>query len=255
MRNRVIGTRDDLGDAQPVLTELSWLAAQGYEHGMLLSHHFGNPHLGRAAERKAPHASLEFLDDAHQRFPQMRFYTLRRDVFPAPRLRRRTSAESAFEVVTFADHQQLYERHARDLFRGVMPVYTFATLNVVGREDNRPQSGFCTYFFDVDHRMNDLAWQEATKADMLGFGGDGGVRASLISVLRAIHFLESERQGSSVFLPVLDPFDWATPVHRAATGEVEIMRRRRKGEVLLSLPAVLSHITEVLKIRFPEERA
>jgi hypothetical protein len=58
-----------------------------------------------------------------------------------------------------------------------------------------------------------------------------------------------------VFLPVLDPFDWATPVHRAATGEVEIMRRRRKGEVLLSLPAVLSHITEVLKIRFPEERA
>lgn len=255
MRNRVIGSRDDLGDAQPVLTELSWLASQGYEHVMLLSHHFGNRHLGRAAERHAPHGSLEFLDDAHQRFPQMRFYTLRRDVFPATRLRRRTSAESAFEVVTFADHQQLYERHARDLFRGVMPVYTFATLNVVGREDNRPQSGFCTYFFDVDHRMNDLAWQEATKADMLGFGGDGGVRASLISVLRAIHFLESERQGSSVFLPVLDPFDWATPVHRAATGEVEIMRRRRKGEVLLSLPAVLSHITEVLKIRFPEERA
>jgi hypothetical protein len=255
MRSRVIGTRDDLGDAQPVLTELSWLAAQGYEHVMLLSHHFGNRHLGRAAERHAPHGSLEFLDDAHQRFPQMRFYTLRRDVFPATRLRRRTSAESAFEVVTFADHQQLYERHARDLFRGVMPVYTFATLNVVGRDDNRPQSGFCTYFFDVDHRMNDLAWQEATKADMLGFGGDGGVRASLISVLRAIHFMESERQGSSVFLPVLDPFDWATPIHRAATGEVEIMRRRRKGEVLLSLPAVLSHITEVLKIRFPEEKA
>lgn len=255
MRNRVIGSRDDLGDAQPVLTELSWLAAQGYEHVMLLSHHYGNRHLGRAAERHAPHGTLEFLDDAHQRFPQMRFYTLRRDVFPATRLRRRSSTESAFEVVTFADHQQLYERHARDLFRGVMPVYTFATLNVVGRDDNRPQSGFCTYFFDVDHRMNDLAWQEATKADMLGFGGTGGVRSSLISVLRAIHFLESERQGSSVFLPVLDPFDWATPVHRSATGEVEIMRRRRKGEVFLSLPGVLSHITEVLKVRFPESKA
>jgi len=103
--------------------------------------------------------------------------------------------------------------------------------------------------------MNDLAWQEATKADMLGFGGDGGVRASLISVLRAIHFMESERQGSSVFLPVLDPFDWATPLQRAGAGDVEIMRRRRKGQVLLSLPAVLSHITEVLKIRFPEERS
>jgi len=87
MRSRVIGTREDIGNAQPVLTELSWLASQGYDHVMLLSHHFGNRHLGRAAERHAPHGGLEFLDEAHQRFPLMRFYTLRRDVFPATRLR------------------------------------------------------------------------------------------------------------------------------------------------------------------------
>ncbi len=248
MRTQVLGDREKFGSAQPVLTELDWLASQGIEHVMLLSHHFGNRHLGRAAERHAPHGTLEFLDEAHKRFPQMRFYTLRRDVFPATRLRRRQSTESGFEVVTFADHQQLYEQHAREVFRGVMPIYTFATLNVVGQEDGkRPQSGFCTYFFDVEHRMTDIAWHEQTRADILGFSGTA-VRDSLISVLRAVHFLESERPGSSngVFLPVLDPFDWATPTQRAATGEVEIMRRRRNGSVLLSLPAVLAQVTKVL---------
>jgi hypothetical protein len=258
MRTRVIGSRDQISDAQPILTELAWLESQGYEHVMLLSHHFGNRHLGRAAERHAPHGSLEFLDKAHQQFPKMRFYPLRRDVFPAMRLHRRSSGESAFEVLTFADHQRLYEQYHRELLRGVMPIYTFATLHVIARKENengRPQSGFCTYFVDVERRMNDLAWQESTKADILGFGGDGGVRASLISVLRAVHFLESEKQGSYLFLPVLDPYSWVAPIQRAHAGEVEIMKRRRSGAVVLSLPAVLSHITEVLKSRTPEKDA
>jgi hypothetical protein len=47
-------------------------------------------------------------------------------------------------------------------------------------------------------------------------------------------------------LPVLDPFDWASPSTTAAAGEVEIMSRRRTGNVLLSLPAVLAHATKVL---------
>jgi len=259
MRHQIIGSRDDFGEAQPVLTELSWLKEQGYEHVMLLSHHFGNRHLGRAAERHAPHGSREFLDKAHQEFPEMRFYTLRRDVFPATRLRRRADGESAFEVLTFADHTQLYEQNARDLMRGIMPIYTFATLSVVGDDSGRPQSGFCTYFFDVEHRITDMAWQEATKADILGFGGDGSVRASLISVLRAVHFLESERQthrqDSSIFLPVLDPYDWVAPIQRAHAGEIVIMESPRKGSVILSLPAMLSHITGVLKLRFPEKEA
>jgi len=259
MRHQIIGSRDDFGEAQPVLTELRWLASQGYRHVMLLSHHFGNRHLGRAAERHAPHGSLEFLDKAHHEFPEMRFYTLRRDVFAATRLRNRGVDESAFEVLTFAHHRDLYKKNAGRLTRSVLPIYTFATLNVVGSSDDRPQSGFCTYFFDVEHRMADGPWQEATRADILGFGGDGSVRASLISVLRAVHFLESEKpkqkNSSQIFSPVLDPYDWVTPVQRAHAGEIIIMERRREGSVILSLPAMLSHITGVLKQRFPEKQA
>ncbi|MBO9395040.1 hypothetical protein, partial [Caldilinea sp.] len=254
MRHQIIGSRDDFGEAQPVLTELRWLQSQGYNHVLLLSHHFGNRHLGRAAERHAPHGSREFLDKAHRAFPEMRFYTLRRDVFAATRLRNRGMNESAFEVLTFADHNHLYEQNAGDLARSVIPIYTFATLNVVGNSDGRPQSGFCTYFLDVEHRI-DLAWQEAIRADILGFSGDGSVRASLISVLRAVHFLESEKpkqtNSSQIFLPVLDPYGWVAPVQRAHAGEIVIMERCREGSVILSLPAMLSHITGVLKQRFP----
>ena len=248
MRSRIMGSKSDFKNPQPILEELAWLDAQGYQHVMLLSHHFGNRHIGRAAERHAPHGTLEFLDEAHRRFPNMRFYTLRRDVFPATRLRRRKSSESAFEVLKFEDHQDLYDQHARDALRGVMPVYTFATLNVVGDSDSRPQSGFCTYFADLEQRMSDVAASKAAEADILGFGSGGEIRKSLICVLRAVHFLESEKPGSAggVLQPVLDPFDWATPLQRASMGEIEIMNRQRKGEVFLSLPAVLSHVTKVL---------
>ena len=249
MRSRIIDNRKDFKAPQPVLEELGRLNEEGYRHVMLLSHHFGNRHIGRAAERHAPHGTLEFLDEAFQRFPLMRFYTLRRDVFPATRLRKREKAESGFEVLNFRDHQHMYDQHAGDIFRGVMPVYTFATLSVVeskGEGDfSRPQSGFCTYFVDVDERVEES--RQAARADIMGFGSGGEVRKSLISVLRTIHFMESEKPAAGgLLLPVLDPFDWATPTRASAMGEIEIMSRRRTGNVLMSLPAILAHVTKVL---------
>lgn len=215
-------------------------------HILLLSHHFGNRHLGRASERHAPHGTREFLDDAANRFPNVHLYPLRRDVFPATRLRKRTALESAFEVLSFEDHQKMYREHSADVLRSLMPIYTFATLNVVG-DENRPQSGFCTYFFDLETRVENLQQNELIRQNILGTGAGKPVRDSLVSVLRAIHFMESEKPAlKQHLLPVLDPFDWASPSTTAAAGEVEIMSRRRTGNVLLSLPAVLAHVTKVL---------
>ena len=48
--------------------------------------------------------------------------------------------------------------------------------------------------------------------NILGIGQASNVRKSLVSVLRAIHFMESEKSAAkSMLLPVLDPFDWANP--------------------------------------------
>jgi hypothetical protein len=211
-----------------------------------LSHHYGNRHIGRAAERHSPHGSLEFLDDAAKRFPDVFLYTLRRDVFPATRLRQRASHESAFEVISFKDHQAMYDDIASDVLRSLMPIYTFATLTVVG-EETRPQSGFCTYFFDVEQRVSDMQLSETVRQNILGVGAGYDVRKSLVAVLRAIHFMESEKPSNKHnLLPILDPFDWATPKTTAAAGEVEIMSRRGGRCVLLSVPAVLAHVTKVL---------
>ena len=85
MRSRVVDSRRDFKDPKPILEEIARLKNAGFQHVMLLSHHFGNRHIGRAAERHAPHGTLEFLDEAVKSFPEMRLYPLRRDVFPATR--------------------------------------------------------------------------------------------------------------------------------------------------------------------------
>lgn len=212
MRSRLVESRKDFKNPQPILEEIARLHELGFKHVMLLSQHFGNRHIGRAAERHAPHGTLEFLDEAVKRFPDVHLYTLRRDVFPATRLRKRDNGESGFEVVNFKDHQEMYESLGNDVLRSVMPIYTFATLAVVGDEGERPQSGFCTYFFDVEQRITDVEVRETVRQNILGIGNEAAeVRKSLVSVLRAIHFMESEKapvKASPVLLPVLDPYGW-----------------------------------------------
>ncbi|KAI3594360.1 hypothetical protein D9X30_0592 [Cupriavidus sp. U2] len=248
MQSRLVESRKDFQAPQLILEEIARLEKDGFEHIMLLSHHFGNRHIGRAAERHAPHGTLQFLDEAGKRFPGVHVYPLRRDVFKATRLRKRGTMESGFEVVNFADHQAMYDQFEGSDLRTLMPIYTFATLVVVG-EESRPQSGFCTYFFDAEQRLSNIELKETVRQNILGIGkGEAqNTRASLISVLRAIHFMESEKPAfKTQLLPVLDPFDWASPTRTSAAGEVEIMTRRGSRSVLLSVPAVLAHVTKVL---------
>lgn len=246
MHSRFVENRKEFGTPQLILEELARLGKQGFEHVMLLSHHFGNRHLGRAAERHAPHGTREFLDGAHARYPSMNVYTLRRDVFPAMRLRQRHAGESGFEVMQFADHQAMYQDHQAVDTRTHMPIYTFATL-VTPDETGRPQSGFCTYFFDVEERVSNLQMAEQVRQNVLGVGAGSAVRSSLVSVLRALHFLESEKPADkNVWLPVLDPFSWMSPTSNREAGELVIMTRRHRGDVLLSFPALLAHVTKVL---------
>jgi hypothetical protein len=129
----------------------------------------------------------------------------------------------------------------------LQPVYTFATLAVVS-ESGRPQSGFCTYFFDIEQRLSNLEWSEAVRQNILGTTEQGkAAKETLLGVLRGLHYLESERAATKYqVLPVLDPFGWAAPITTAAAGELQIMERRGRGNVLLSFPALLAHVTKVL---------
>ncbi len=245
MQSRYVPTREALREPQVILEEITRLHHEGFKHILLLSHHYGNRHIGRAAERHAPHATLEFLHQIARRFSGVYVYPLRRDVLPATRLRRRMESESAFEVASFRAHEELSELRTKHLLRSLMPVYTFATLYVVDA-DGQPQSGFCTYFLDEVHDAS-TEWFQVIRNHMVGLGDAKPIHDDLIAVLRALHYLESEKIATrQQRLPVLDPFDWATPATSASAGELTVMRRRGKGTVQLSFPAILAYASRVL---------
>ncbi|NOS75267.1 MAG: hypothetical protein HOP36_12190 [Methyloglobulus sp.] len=247
MQSHVVETSDEFKSPKLIVEEVSRLQGMSYEHIILISSHFGNRRINRSAERHSPHTQTAFLDEVAMKFANVSLYMLRRDVFPATRLHTRMPSESAFEAVRISDHDEFAIDHGDGILKQLIPVFTFATLSIVGNDDaSRPQSGFCTYFWDADYQVRDTEWRERVRFNILGSGN--GTRDCLLNVLRGLHFLEAEKQPEAgVFKPVLDPFGWMQPSSTGSAGEIVVIpASRRKGNVLLSLPAVLSHVTEAL---------
>lgn len=250
MQTHAVETQKEFKSPKLIVEEVSRLQALGYEHIILISNHFGNRRINRAAQRHSPHTQTVFLDEVATKFPHVSLYMLRRDVFPATRLHTRTKTESAFEAVQISDHNEFALNPDKAVLKKLIPIYTFATLAIVGNDDAaRPQSGFCTYFWDEDYQVKNSEWREQVRSNLMN--SNLGIRSSLLNVLRGLHFLEAEKQpDGGVFKPVLDPFGWVKPSTHQAAGEIEVLpSSRRKGNVLLSLPALLSHVTEILHSR------
>ncbi len=134
--------------------------------------------------------------------------------------------------------------------RDLIPVYTFATLHAIEVEQ-RPQSGFCVYFLVSDQQISDINWTERPRQHLVDPEQKSTIRPCLISVLRGLHFMEAERgvNKAGQLIPVLDPFSWISPTTIEGAGEVQVLHNRRKGRVLLSYPALLSHLAPVLHRR------
>lgn len=249
MRTHLINKAEDF-DQPPILNEIARLSELGYQDIVLISHHVHGRKIGRTASRHINHLSKAFLEQANQKFENVNLYPLIREEFSAIRIKKRQE-ESAFEAVGIDNHQALFKDYSLINRRELTPLYTFATLHVIGNneKDKRPQSGFSTYFFNYDSRIKTNKQKaEIIRANALGLSNtDTGVRDTIVSILRSIHILECEKSiGKEVLLPVLDPYSWVKPKDIVKNGEVLIMSSKRKGKTQLSLPAVLSHISSVL---------
>ncbi|HEY8159131.1 MAG TPA: hypothetical protein VIF10_10565 [Methylobacter sp.] len=247
MQSHVVETREAFKNPKLIVEEVSRLQEMGYEHIILISSHFNNPRINRSAQRHSPHTQTAFLDEVASKFSHVSLYMLSRDVFPATRLHKRDRAESAFEAVRISDHDDFVIDQGDGVLKQLIPVYTLATLAIVGKDDAaRPQSGFCTYFWDADYQVRNSEWRERVRSNLLG--SSNGSRDCLLNVLRGLHYLEAEKQPEGgVFKPVLDPFGWVQPTSNGAAGEIIVCpSSRRRGSVLLSLPALLSHVTDSL---------
>jgi hypothetical protein len=229
------------------------LQQQGCEHILLIAHSYGGRKLNRTASQTNFLIQSNFLEDLFQTFPKLTLYPLVKDEFPATRLYKRSYTEAGFEINRTEHHANLWRSpndtiapSQRQTVRDLIPAYTFATLNVVGDENQRPQSGFCTYFLLSDQQVSNLAWTERARQHLLNADGSSPIHPGLISLLRGVHFLEAEKIDKRGILPVLNPCGWITPTTKEAAGDVEILSSRRRGDILLSYPAILSHISSVL---------
>ncbi len=176
----------------------------------------------------------EWLAQWFERYPQAYLYAMHTGLFATVRLQRRRQQErSLYEARGLPALRRLAEVVPRG--NASQPVLAVGTLRVVGNEDTelqRPQSAFCTYFYD-DVPLPGHPHAELTRSYALGVGSEEarGAQASLLAVLRALHFYASENATD----PVLDPFDWVRPVTREAAGEVAV-----RPDTLLVLPAMLA---------------
>ncbi|MGI8424439.1 MAG: hypothetical protein ACR2NO_10080, partial [Chloroflexota bacterium] len=238
-----------------VLEEIRRLhEVRGCRHVMVLAHRYGSRHIGWAAARMHAPDLPRLVARAAAEFPDLCLYPLARDTFPVTRMRRRGRDEDAFEIVQPDEHLRSYPDEARELRHAYTPVYSLATLHVVG-EAGRPQSGFCTYFLLRDSGAGPIEAAERIRANLLL--STSPVRADLIALLRGVHYLESQRPATAAGTaqPVLDPYPWTHPEKVGHVGEIRVSAsRRRAGNVDLSLPAVLERVSRVLHAR-PTSRA
>jgi hypothetical protein len=220
-------------------------------HIILLQHRFGQRRVGGHAAHSRLRHQDRLLAELAPHYPDAVVYPLVRDTFAATRLRsRRISTEDAFEILRPDEHVMLDNtEEGRILRRNYTPVYSLATLHVVGgpgAEADKPQSGFCTYFLLRD---NQAPVEVLARLESNLLLSTSSVRQSLISVLRSIHYLEAERAfGPKSVQPVLDPYDWMAPTNTGKVGEVTVFESTRAshGSVSLSLTAILHHISGVL---------
>ena len=234
-----------------VLERIRQLYDRGCRHIIFLSHRYGGRHIGRAALRHRHHDHPGFLQDIATRFPELTLYPMVRDVFPATRLRKRQTAEDGFEILQPDEHYDQYMRETPKLRTGLLPIYTLATLHVVGEELGRPQSGFATYYLHQDQDLQYMDMIARAYADLAP--RNSTVREYLLAVLRCVHFAEAEKlpvhdrySKERYVQPVLDPYAWMNPSSTEGAGEIEVKRSRRRGSVELSLTAMLAQISSVL---------
>ncbi|WP_413162680.1 hypothetical protein ACL6C3_26630 [Capilliphycus salinus ALCB114379] len=248
----IVSTEEELREQRLIKEEVAYLEKQGCKHIILLGHSYRSRRINKTADYNTPLADTNFLQTLYQDFPDLTIYTLLRDVFPGTRMRQRlTSQEAAFEILRASDHTYFSEQINEMGLRDIIPVYSFATLFAIEtRDQQRPQSGFCVYFLLSDSRLSNINWTEKSRQHLINPEQNSSVHPCLLTVLRGLHFIEAERGvQSQQYIPVLDPFSWISPNTVEAAGEVKILHSRRQGKVLLSYPAILTRMAQVLRRR------
>lgn len=235
---------DNLRTSKAMHRIIERLQADGFEDVVLLSHHFAQRKIGKTETSNLIHESESALDQLDQLFPDMNFYPFQSDTIPALSLK--TSDNSrVYEVPHHKYHTAIINKKE---YKQSLSVYSFATKRTVGV---RTQNGICSYFYMLTSQEHSIHNDKRVRLHSLIIDvNDSNEMKSIRSVLRGLHYFESERPtAGKIFTPVLEPSHIRGTTGIQELGEVIVSSRINKGEVVMSLPALLGKLEEYIILK------
>ena len=235
---------DNLRTSKAMHRIIEKLQSDGFEDVVLLSHHFAQRKIGKTETSNLIHESESALDQLDQLFPDMNFYPFQSDTIPALSLK--TSDNSrAYEVPHHHYHTAIINQKE---YKQSLSVYSFATKRTVGV---RTQNGICSYFYMLTSQEHSIHNDKRIRLHSKIIDvNDSNEMKSIRSVLRGLHYFESERPTAGKnFTPVLEPSHIRGTTGIQELGEVIVSSRLNKGEVVMSLPALIGKLEEYVILK------
>jgi hypothetical protein len=238
--------QDNLRTSKALHRILEGLQAEGYEDVVLLSHHFAQRKIGKTESNNNIHESESALDQLDQLFPELNFYPCQSDTIPALNIKQREIG-SLCEV----PHHQFHTASANhSVHKQSLSILSLATMKTVGV---RTQNGICSYFYMLTSQEHSIHNDKRTKlhAKVIDTQDSNEMRA-IRSILRGVHYYESERPSGTeraekkFFNPILQPSHIRGTTGIQELGEIIVSKRPTKGEVLISLPAMIGKLEEYI---------
>ncbi|MGY5394439.1 hypothetical protein [Acinetobacter sp. NigerLNRRAM0016] len=251
--------QDNLRTSKALHRILEGLQSEGYKDVVLLSHHFAQRKIGKTESNNNIHESESALDQLDQLFPELNFYPCQSDTIPALNIKQREIG-SLCEV----PHHQHHTASANcSIHKQSLSILSIATMKTVGA---RTQNGICSYFYMLTSQEHSIHNDKRTKlhAKVIDTQDTNEMKA-IRSVLRGVHYYESERPSGTeraekkFYNPILQPSHIRGTTGIQELGEIIVSKRQTKGEVLMSLPAMIGKLEEYiiekkeLEAEFPVE--
>lgn len=235
----------------------------GIDTIILIGRQHGDRRIGRSASRNRKADPVEFLARMREIYPHVTIIPLVRKQTHIIRLKGVFNSANdpyAYEIIGVRSHSSQPEILSKNkMGNSLCPLYSIATLRVIGHfntiDEIKPKSRMTTYSWLQGE--NDSNYTENTHRAREVLIDDGPAQVSLAHILRALHYIETEKEptkskarntrGETIFAPVLNPLNAKSS---GELGEIEIVKDYRPCKmpsVAVNGVALFSRIDDILE--------
>lgn len=232
----------------------------------ILHHQHGNSRYHRTELTQETVLDLSSLSGFVSKHPGMTVYPMVRSVLPGLKGQVKGGRRNKcfYELYNpTANAQALINKEEGE--ERVTPIYSLATLRVIGSEEEMTQFGVSSYHLFRDATVLDTPFSERMGYNLTNreSSPDKNVYDAMRLLLRGIHLLEREQgldqmpyqEELGVRGVVLDPYaDWAYPQNKSQVGEINV-GKVQGSDVYVSLSGVLARYEKIYRSLNQEREA